>query len=488
VAGRWDLAGWLVLALGAAALAGVLGGALTGSAVAARVGATLTRSGADTAAVACVGLTLVGVLLPLGAAALPTSALRDLLRVQARADRALVAAAGGWLVLLLVGTAFRAADAVGRPVTELSAADVGSWATQLAAGRGTLLAAACAAAVLGCAVARVRRRDAVPVRVPAVVAVVGTVLPALTGHAGAGADHQLAIVAIAVHGGAAALWVGGLAAVLALVARHRALLDQVLPRFSRLAAGCLVAVAVSGVLNAVVRVGGWEPLVTTGYGWLVLVKTVLLGALAGLGGLARQRLLAHRTPVLRWAAGEVAVMALAVGVAAALSQTPPPAEHGTEHGSGVEHGSGAEHGTEQGAAGHVEHADPAPPSSGLELWAAQTGPLGTVVVDGQFRVLYRFDRDSPDPPTSTCVDPACTATWAPLLTGDRPITARGFDQSALGELDRPDGSRQVTLHGWPLYLRVGESGALTGSSANGTDGAWFAISPTGDKAAPGPGG
>ncbi|MCO1658589.1 CopD family protein [Pseudonocardia humida] len=468
---RVATAAWVALAIGAAIGAGALGGALVGSGLGVRIGATATRAGADVAAVVCVGLTLLGLLLPLGAVSLPGAALRDLVRVQRRADRVLVAAAGAWLVLLVVGVALRAADALGRPPLQLSAGEVTAWATRLGAGRGMLLAAVCAAAVLGCAVARVRRHDAVPVRVAALVAVVGTVLPALTGHSGADPDHQLAVVAVALHVGAAALWVGGLAALLVLVARHRALLDNTLPRFSTLAAGCLLAVAASGVLNALTRLDGWASLWNTGYGGLVVAKTVLLGVLAGLGGLTRRRLLAGRTPVLRWAGAEVAVMALAVGVAAALSQTPPPDGSHSGHGAAP-------------AAGHADHAA-AGPTGELNLWAVQSGALGTVVVDTRYRLVYRNDRDSPRPPTSTCLDAACTGTWAPLLTDGLPVVGRGVDQARIGALDRPDGGRQVTLDGWPLYLRVGEAPGLATTGANGTDGVWFAISPTGAKAAPG---
>ena len=48
------------------------------------------------------------------------------------------------------------------------------------------------------------------------------------------------------------------------------------------------------------------------------------GSLVGIGALgllARRRLAADRTPVLRWAGYEVALMATAIGIAAALTQT-----------------------------------------------------------------------------------------------------------------------------------------------------------------------
>jgi putative copper resistance protein D len=161
----------------------------------------------------------------------------------------------------------------------------------------------------------------VPERVVLVAALLGALTPAVTGHAGTSADHELAVVTVALHVAAAALWVGGLGAVVVVAGPRRRLLDAVLPRFSTLAGGCIACVVVSGVLNAVLRVSSVGALVTTGYGWLVLAKSVCVVALGGLGWLARRRLAARRLPVLRWAGIEVAVMAVTIGLAAALTQT-----------------------------------------------------------------------------------------------------------------------------------------------------------------------
>jgi predicted lipoprotein with Yx(FWY)xxD motif len=46
----------------------------------------------------------------------------------------------------------------------------------------------------------------------------------------------------------------------------------------------------------------------------------------------------------------------------------------------------------------------------------------------------------------------CAVYWPPLLTSERPVAGPGVDQRALGFIVRPDGSRQVTYHGRPLYL------------------------------------
>jgi putative copper resistance protein D len=305
-------AGWAGLAVGSALAAGVLTGALASTTLPVLIGTSITRSGMDVAGVACVGLALIALLLP-AARHVPGSALRTLDSVRATADRALVAVAGAWLVLVLVGIMFRTADAFGRPLGQLAAGEIGSFVTELAGGRGLLLTVACTAAL--------RDRALIQARVPLVAALLGLVTPAVTGHAGTHPDHQLAIMSIGVHVVGAALWVGGLAVVLALVARHRALLDPVLPRFSRLAGWCLGAVTLTGLLTAVIRLGTWDAVLTTRYGVLVLAKIACLVLLGLLGGIARRRLAAGHIPVLRWAGVEVAVMAATLGIAAALSQS-----------------------------------------------------------------------------------------------------------------------------------------------------------------------
>jgi copper resistance protein D len=315
--GLWRPVGWVGLTIGAASVAAVLAGGLLTTTLPVLLGATITRAAGDAAAVACVGLALVGTLLPLGHAR-PPRELPDVLR---GVDRATVATAGAWLVLVLLGIGFRAAEAYGRPVGDLGATELRTFAFTLAAGRGLLLTAGCAAAVLGCAVARVRDPDRVPQRVVLVAGLLGALTPAVTGHAGTSADHQLAVVTVALHVAAAALWVGGLGGVLVVAAPRPRLLEAVLPRFSTLAGGCLACVVVSGVLNAVLRVSTPAALISTGYGWLVLAKSACVVALAGLGYLARRRLAARRLPVLRWAGIEVALMAVTLGLAAALTQT-----------------------------------------------------------------------------------------------------------------------------------------------------------------------
>jgi predicted lipoprotein with Yx(FWY)xxD motif len=118
-----------------------------------------------------------------------------------------------------------------------------------------------------------------------------------------------------------------------------------------------------------------------------------------------------------------------------------------------------------------------------ELWAVQSGPLGVVTTDGGGRIVYQFDKDSTSPPASACVD-SCLQNWEPVMANDQPVSGLGVDESKIGTVVRPDGSKQVTLYNHPIYLHKGENGGLANAGANGADGVWWAINPYGAKADP----
>jgi predicted lipoprotein with Yx(FWY)xxD motif len=119
--------------------------------------------------------------------------------------------------------------------------------------------------------------------------------------------------------------------------------------------------------------------------------------------------------------------------------------------------------------------------SGLDaaLRTTSNSSLGTIVVDGSGRTLYRFDKDSASPPTSNCTG-ACAQLWPPILVGTQ-ITLSGINRSLLGTIKRSDGAVQLTLNGWPLYRYAGDS-APGQTNGEGVGGVWFAVRPTGAKA------
>ena len=140
--------------------------------------------------------------------------------------------------------------------------------------------------------------------------------------------------------------------------------------------------------------------------------------------------------------------------------------------------------TAQAEAEAAGAAAPQPTATKVELWAVQSGPLGVVVTDGGGLPIYRYDRDGTKPPTSACTGD-CTKQWPPVvLAGDKQPELDGIDPALVGTIQRPDGQRQLTLAGWPLYRHTGDDGGLATTYGNGLDKAWYAISPSGDRAKP----
>jgi predicted lipoprotein with Yx(FWY)xxD motif len=127
----------------------------------------------------------------------------------------------------------------------------------------------------------------------------------------------------------------------------------------------------------------------------------------------------------------------------------------------------------------------APADADPALAAGEVDGVGQVVVDAAGFTLYRFDSDTADPPTSACSGD-CAEVWPPLTVEDASApAANGIDAGLLGTLTRDDGSVQVTLAGWPLY-RYAEDGAPGDALGHGVGGTWFAVTPTGGRAAAGP--
>ena len=158
-----------------------------------------------------------------------------------------------------------------------------------------------------------------------------TLLPlALTGHSSSGGAHDLATNSLVIHLVAGALWAGGLFALLVHALRGGGHADVAARRFSAVALWCFVAMALSGVVNALTRIA-LADLVTSRYGWLVLAKVTALVALGFLGWAQRRRGVTalrkdagNRAALVRLALVEAVVFGLTFGVAVALGRTPPP--------------------------------------------------------------------------------------------------------------------------------------------------------------------
>jgi cytochrome c oxidase assembly factor CtaG/putative copper export protein len=155
---------------------------------------------------------------------------------------------------------------------------------------------------------------------------------AASGHSADSGDHDLAVDTMIYHLVGVTLWVGGLLAFLGLARQRIARLDVAARRYSTMAGIAFGVVAISGVMNAWIRLPYLGDLWTTDYGFLILLKAVLLICLGCFGLLHRRRTLpaisTRNDPraLIRLAAVELGVMAATIGVAAALARTatPPP--------------------------------------------------------------------------------------------------------------------------------------------------------------------
>ena len=153
----------------------------------------------------------------------------------------------------------------------------------------------------------------------------------LTGHSSAGGSHDLATNSLLIHLMAGAIWAGGLLALLAYALRSGEHTDLAARRFSTVALWCYIAMAVSGVINTMVRIRLSE-LFATPYGTLVVAKIVALLTLGAIGWRQRRSAVVAlqadpemRAPLIRLATVEALIFGLTFGIAVGLGRTPPPA-------------------------------------------------------------------------------------------------------------------------------------------------------------------
>lgn len=126
----------------------------------------------------------------------------------------------------------------------------------------------------------------------------------------------------------------------------------------------------------------------------------------------------------------------------------------------------------------TEQAPPADVRLTDQLVGKKVPRMGNVVMDQDGWILYRFDKDSADPPSSNCVD-KCAQVWPPALTDGNP-QLQGVSDDKVGTVTRQDGTRQITVGGWPVYRYIGDKkpGQWKGQGVGGT---WFVVDPNGKK-------
>ena len=164
------------------------------------------------------------------------------------------------------------------------------------------------------------------------LAAVGTLVPmALQGHSAGVSGHAMAITSMGLHLVFVSVWLGGVLTLILL----RGIIDAdrlpvIVSRFSTLAIIAFIVVAVSGVANAMVRIGSFDALVGTPYGQLVLAKVAAMVVLGAFGfwqrGYLVKRMAGAATQKMFWwfIALELIIMGVTAGLAAGLARTPTP--------------------------------------------------------------------------------------------------------------------------------------------------------------------
>ncbi|OZM77041.1 cytochrome c oxidase assembly protein [Pseudonocardia sp. MH-G8] len=247
-----------------------------------------------------------------------------------RALRAGSWTAAGWAAAALLMVPLSMADTLGRPVGQvLDAGLVLDLLPRIAAATTWTLTALVAVLVLvGCRTVLTWGWTVVLFA----IALAGPLPVTFTGHSASGGAHDIATDSLVLHVLAACLWVGGLVAVLAHAAARgpdrASALATAVPRFSRLALVCWLVLAVTGLVNALVRIPLWA-LVGSTYGTLVLAKAGALVVLGVVGVVHRRASVpaaARGEPgaLLRLGGVEVLLMLATIGLAVALGRTVTP--------------------------------------------------------------------------------------------------------------------------------------------------------------------
>jgi copper transport protein len=248
----------------------------------------------------------------LGRVATAAGAARRRLLAAAAASAALAAALGGAL-LLRQAQSLHATDALGRLLGT-------RWGTLWLAREVALVAAAAAAFLLLHRPARALYAAA------GALTVALAVTRALGAHAAAVEPSAVAVAAHAAHALAAAVWVGGILGLAAILATARgdaaALVRAIRRPFAWIAGSSVLALAVTGLYAAGAQVASVDALLETFYGRTLVAKTALV-IVAGGFGVANALLLRRGAAAGRLLAAEAAVGVEILLAAAVLTASSP---------------------------------------------------------------------------------------------------------------------------------------------------------------------
>ncbi|WP_152649171.1 cytochrome c oxidase assembly protein [Demequina flava] len=153
---------------------------------------------------------------------------------------------------------------------------------------------------------------------------------AQTGHAAGATDHHLATSAMFLHLAGSALWMGMVGVLFAMRGPLGVDAKTTVIRSSKVMLWAAIALIVSGVANAYIRMDSVADFVTTTYGWLLTAKIALMSLAVALAAWHRRvalpRLSVERVRERFWRVMMVDVGAIAavIVIAVVMSGTAPP--------------------------------------------------------------------------------------------------------------------------------------------------------------------
>jgi predicted lipoprotein with Yx(FWY)xxD motif len=140
--------------------------------------------------------------------------------------------------------------------------------------------------------------------------------------------------------------------------------------------------------------------------------------------------------------------------------------------------------TQTGSAYAARTTTSAPASSSAAsavLVTTKQSKLGTILAAGpKQKTVYLFEGDKG---SSSACSGACAQVWPPVTTSGEAKSAGSAVAGDVGTITRPDGTRQVTYKGHPLYYfaRDGDKGDAYGQGVVGFGASWYTLAPTGSK-------
>ncbi len=110
------------------------------------------------------------------------------------------------------------------------------------------------------------------------------------------------------------------------------------------------------------------------------------------------------------------------------------------------------------------------------VMTSSNSSLGTFLVDGAGRTLYRFSTDSPG--SSSCTA-GCLVKW-PVFYASPVNVPSDLSASDFTEFTDSDGSKQTEYKGQPLYYFFNDTapGDTNGQGVNAFGGYWYVVSPS----------